>query len=197
MRDAESNRSRPDVSVPGRDGRRRATKMMMRHRSMSHTTCPSQVEAWASRRGRCRGTLPGRIGQAADPRPLTSHPARVPSNHVLALDRSVRCHQILVGPANDGYEPDKVRRRLEELEDRGHAYEILDSDALSTEARLRFYDDASAVAVRWHVRISSVFGSARKSGHSGFGTSGPALLVYDETGETLNEVYPHGAKVAR
>jgi hypothetical protein len=41
------------------------------------------------------------------------------------------------------------------------------------------------------IELSAVFGSARKSGVDDFGTTVPALLVYEEKGGKLLAVYPH------
>lgn len=102
--------------------------------------------------------------------------------------------KILLDPANKGYEPGVVRGLLEQSADRGHTHEIIDSDTLPTDQLHQLYDGVSALAMRLHVRVSPVFGSARKSGQADFGTKIPALLLYDEKGGKLIGVSPHQTK---
>ena len=99
--------------------------------------------------------------------------------------------KILEGPENGGYEDGAVRALLARVEAHGDSYEIVDSDRLSEEDRERRYFEAGVRAAALRIRLTRHFGSRSESGASGFGREVPALLVYDERGGTVVDVYPH------
>ena len=93
-------------------------------------------------------------------------------------------------PENAGFDRARIVSLLQELEQRSHTFELVDGDALPEEERVRSYFEGASVAVRDKtIRVSPVFGSARKGGGPHFGRGVPALLVY-QFGEPIG-VYPH------
>jgi hypothetical protein len=90
---------------------------------------------------------------------------------------------ILTTPQNKGFDREHILRRLDELQADGHTYGVVDGDALTPDERGSLYSREAFVAVRHagnRYRIRQAFGSRRHSGGSdAFGTSVPALIVYE------------------
>ena len=98
--------------------------------------------------------------------------------------------RVFAVPENGGFDRERIVSLLQELEERGHTFELVDGDVLPEEERVRSYFEGASVAVRDKtIRVSPVFGSARKGGGPHFGRGVPALLVY-QFGEPIG-VYPH------
>ena len=112
----------------------------------------------------------------------------------LLLVAPAQHEKILDVPQNHGYEQGHVLEVLGLLAGRGILCEWLDSTGLSRDQLDALYWETAALATRSHVQVSRVFGSRRKSGVCGFGTSVPALLVYDSKGGVLQTVFPHASK---
>jgi hypothetical protein len=92
---------------------------------------------------------------------------------------------------NEGFERANIIGLLDELQARGHDYEVIDGDALTDDERQELYGQAfSALAHAGNrYRIRQVFGSRRHGGGENLGTGVPALIVF-ESDEPV-DVYPH------
>ena len=79
--------------------------------------------------------------------------------------------QVWDAPANEGFERGEIIRLLDELQARGHDYEVIDGDAISDEERSKLYGEAFSGLARAgnRYRIRQVFGSRRHGGGDGDG----------------------------
>jgi hypothetical protein len=101
------------------------------------------------------------------------------------------------GSANEGFDRDAMSGLLDDLQRRGHDYEVIDVDSLSEDDRQkRYYAAVAAAGSRY--KISSEFGSRDHGGGRYFGREVPALLVYENRGDaTPVDVFPHKTKDGR
>ena len=76
------------------------------------------------------------------------------------------------------------------LKNNGTITEIVDSNLLSKVQLRSTYESAIPVSVSKKYRIRTVFGT-KHSCCSRFGVEVPALLVYEEEGQPLIDIYPH------
>jgi hypothetical protein len=95
---------------------------------------------------------------------------------------------IIDDPANVDYDPAVVSRLLAQHAAEGDS---VDAKPVSEQQREGIYWAVASQARRLGVELSAVFGSRRKSGVDDFGSTVPALLVYEEKGGKLLAVYPH------
>jgi hypothetical protein len=91
-------------------------------------------------------------------------------------------------PANLGYEPSEIGRLLAERAARG---DTVDTNPVSNADRESIYFAVATQAHLLGIKVSQVFGSRKHSGAEGFGTTVPALLVYEHGGGRLLGVFPH------
>jgi hypothetical protein len=98
--------------------------------------------------------------------------------------------EVWAQPENEGFERKEIISLLDELQAKGHDYEVIDGDAISDEKRRALYLEAFAALSHAgnRYRIRQVFGSRRHGGGDALGTNVPALIVLDD--EPV-DVYPH------
>jgi hypothetical protein len=106
-------------------------------------------------------------------------------------------------PENAGYSPVEIVRLLDQAAERGHTFDLIDTDALTPDARLNLYNRLAAEFAiharktkRKGERISRVYRGydALRGGHvqgAVFGKEVPALAVYSVKGGEFLGVYPH------
>ena len=112
-------------------------------------------------------------------------------SHLVLIAPSDVTKIVVDDPANAGYDDAEARSLLQGAPTSGHSFEVIDSDELSDDDRERRYFEAGVRAAALRIRLSSHFGSRIESGLSRFGREVPALLVYDNNGGTLVDVFPH------
>lgn len=83
---------------------------------------------------------------------------------------------------------EQTLRLLKELEPKGEAFELNDTDGWTEEQFRGLYYDAVHLAVLHKYGIRRAFGS-RTDGRLGFAKYVPALFVYDDAGQPI-AVYP-------
>jgi hypothetical protein len=100
-------------------------------------------------------------------------------------------------PENQGYHYARFVETFERSVARGHSYEIIDTSDWSDQDRDRIYIDGGVAAAGNRYRVARVFGS-NSNGGADFGWRVPALLVYNDRGDTYPaDVYPHEFKDGR
>jgi hypothetical protein len=110
------------------------------------------------------------------------------------LISSPRREVVFDQPENAGFDQDAVVRLLDDLQRRGHSYQMTGGERLSEDARSARYGEAVAAVLSsgGSGKIRSVFGSRKHGGGRYFGREVPALLVYrNREASTPADVLPH------
>lgn len=98
--------------------------------------------------------------------------------------------QPLASPENAGLDLREIKGILQQLEEIGVSWEIIDVVTWSTEELTKLYLEAILPTARKKYQVRQVFGSKRHAGYL-FGKEVPALLVYEPGRRSPVDVYPH------
>jgi hypothetical protein len=81
-------------------------------------------------------------------------------------------------------------RSVQELTHKGHPVELINTAAMTDDARYAIYLHEAVPAAGNRYRVGRPFGSNRNKGED-LGTHVPALIVYGQEGTLPADVYPH------
>lgn len=95
-------------------------------------------------------------------------------------------------PANRGFDLSKIKVLLEQVEQLGVSWEVIETSKTSEEELSSLYIEAISPAVHHKYPVRQIFGSKRNSGFM-FGKGVPALVVYESSKDYPSDIYPHGA----